>query len=461
MKNLQIGEHDLIGRKFNGHDLHYYLMEKGIESSHLVAIKESTDKNTYVFIRDKEIYSQNNTVSAIEWKYSIHCLNRYTNYEIIYDELFLNSDIVHYHLIHNYLFNFQLLPLMCDMKPSVFSVHAPWVITGRCIHFFDCQRWQQGCGDCPDIETPYIFKKDNTALNYEIKRRIFQNSQISLIVASDWMKNLVEQAPITQGLPVYKVPFGINQDIYKPGNIKEAKKELGIDEDSFTIMFRSEENVFKGMDYIKHALSRIQSPQKITLITVSQPKLLEEFKDKFNIIEHNSWIKDDSYMAKLYQASDIFIMPSKAESFGLMAIEAMSCGKMVLTIDGSAVPEVINAPECGISTERDFDAYTNELQRLIDNPEEVNERGQKSLDFARQNYSHNTYVDRTMKVYEEVIKNHKKDERINFVLEQLKTHMQKPSAENIDLGRKKSILEKALKEIGRFFKRFRIEAEEF
>ena len=48
MKNLQIGENDLIGNKFNGHDLHLYLNEMGINSNHLIANKpQSKDAKTF------------------------------------------------------------------------------------------------------------------------------------------------------------------------------------------------------------------------------------------------------------------------------------------------------------------------------------------------------------------------------------------------------------------------------
>ncbi len=48
MKNLQIGDNDLIGNKFNGHDLHIYLNKRGIESNHLIANPpQSRDGKTF------------------------------------------------------------------------------------------------------------------------------------------------------------------------------------------------------------------------------------------------------------------------------------------------------------------------------------------------------------------------------------------------------------------------------
>lgn len=110
-------------------------------------------------------------------------------------------------------------------------------------------------------------------------------------------------------------------------------------------------------------------------------------------------------------------MPSKQEAFGMMAIEAMSCGKTVLALEGTALPDVINSPECGIACKEE--EYTEKLQYLIDNPNELIERGRKSLEFAKENYNKDVYIERIIEVYKEVMSNHKIDDRYKFILNQL------------------------------------------
>jgi hypothetical protein len=115
-------------------------------------------------------------------------------------------------------------------------------------------------------------------------------------------------------------------------------------------------------------------------------------------------------------------MPSRQEAFGAMAAEAMSCGKMVLAINGTSLPDVINSPDCGIAVEeKDF---TFELQRLINHPMEIIERGQKSLVYAQKNYNKDIYVNRMMEIYREVIANHVFDDNAKLIFEQLKKHRQ-------------------------------------
>lgn len=410
--NLQVSDNDLIGNKFNGHDLHIYLRENNIDSTQIVKNnKESNDYNTYSIFNGTIEYIQ-----QLESAYNINSLSYFNTYDLIYNDLFLYSDIIHLHLIHNYMFNLNLLPLMSKLKPIVWTLHDPWLFSGHCIYHFDCDKWKDKCYDCQHLDVPFKMEKDNTAFNFEIKRDIIERSDISFIVASKWMYNKVKESSICKNKKVYLIPFGINHNIFKPRDIVEAKKELGIDEDSFVVMFRSDKSKFKGLDIIKKSLEKIKSKSKITLITLGQKSLLEQFKNKYKIIEYD-WIKDDYMLVKLYQACDIFLMSSKQEAFGMMAIEAMSCGKTVLALEGTALPDVINSPECGIACKEE--EYTEKLQYLIDNPNELIERGKKSLEFAKENYNKDVYVERIIEVYKEVMSNHKIDDRYKFILNQL------------------------------------------
>jgi hypothetical protein len=49
LNNLQILQNNLMGQRFNGHDLHFYLREQGIDSKQFILSKESNDENTFVF----------------------------------------------------------------------------------------------------------------------------------------------------------------------------------------------------------------------------------------------------------------------------------------------------------------------------------------------------------------------------------------------------------------------------
>ena len=406
MKNLQISSYDLVGNKFNGYDLHFDLREKGILSKQMVLYKESDDLNTVPFdFTAKDATKQ-----------------------LLMEKDYFTTDIVHLHLIHNIL-DLNYLPLMTRLKPTIITLHDPFFLSGHCIHHFDCKKWQTHCQDCPFLDAPFAIPADYTSLNFELKKQAIQNSQISAIVASKWMEDKVKESPIWKGKKIYKVPFGVNQKLFKPNNKEAICQELGIEKGSLVLMLRADDGPFKGLDIIKKALKEIQTKKKITLITVDKTGMFEGFKDRYDIKEYG-WIKDDIFLAKLYQVCDLFLMPSRQETFGMMAVEAMSCGKMVLAINslGSALKDIINSPECGLSV--DEGKYSEELQRLLNTPEEIMERGEKSLKYAKRIYSKESFIENIIKVYKEVIDAHNLDNESKLILEQLKKYLKNgiPSA---------------------------------
>jgi len=404
IKNLQISSLDLVGNKFNGFDLHLDLRENLIDSKCLVFDKKSDDVNTF----ECNFFAKDSTK------------------ELIKQKVFFDSDIIHMHLVHN-IIDLNYLPIITRLKPTILSLHDPYFLAGHCVHHFDCNKWQEHCQDCPYINEPLPINYDYSSLNFELKKQAIQNSQIVGIVASKWLERKVKQSPIWKGKKIYYLPLGINQEIFKPLEILAIRKKLNIKENALVLMCRVDSGPYKGFETLKQALREIKYSGDISLITVGEKKLFIEFSKKFQIIEY-PWVNDDNLLANLYNACDIFMMPSKQETFGMMAIEAMSCGKMVIAIkgEGTALPDTINSPECGLAV--DEINFSHELSRLINNPSETRERGHKSLSYAKEYYSKKVYTKKIIEIYKEVISNHHLDESSKLILQQLQKYMPAESA---------------------------------
>lgn len=420
-KNLQIGDNDLIGNKFNGHDLHKYLRISGVDSSHLVWNKESDDENTFIIAGDKTNRGDiKQSVLNIQKDYHLDGIVNPIMFDIIYNKLFLEADVVHLHLIHNGLVDVQLLPLLSRLKPVIWTIHDPWPLSGHCIQHFECDKWKSGCKDCPMLDLPFEITKDNSALNYILKKQSIQNANIEIVVASKLMLEKIKEAPAFKNKNVHVVPFGINQEIFYPQNKAEVRKKLNIPKNALVISFRGDNNYKKGLDYIEHVIKNIKTKENVYFLVFGGGKIFKE--KRFKYIEYG-WVKDDLLMADIYNASDLFLMPSTVESFGMMAIEAMSCGTLPIVLDGTALPEVVNAPVCGVSVKRNKDEYLKMVQYFIDHNNERMQRSEKCLEFAKKQYDKNIYVNRLLKIYREAIARHELSKEDALLLDQLKKYM--------------------------------------
>jgi glycosyltransferase involved in cell wall biosynthesis len=75
----------------------------------------------------------------------------------------------------------------------------------------------------------------------------------------------------------------------------------------------------------------------------------------------------DETLRALYRAAGVVLVPSLAEGFGLVAVEALACGAPVLAANTSALPEAVEglAP---LLDPRDPEAWAREIRRILDEP---------------------------------------------------------------------------------------------
>ena len=72
--------------------------------------------------------------------------------------------------------------------------------------------------------------------------------------------------------------------------------------------------------------------------------------------------------------SDVFILPSEAESFGLAALEAMAAGVPVISTNTGGLPEVNEQGESGfLRNVGDVDGMASDLLQILETPESLNE----------------------------------------------------------------------------------------
>lgn len=377
--NLQVGDNDLIGNKFNGHDLHINLRKMGIESSHLVWNKESDDDNTYVIAGEKQdrfaisVYNQ-----YVQRLYDLDNVHNPLMYDIIYNQLFLDADVVHLHLMHNGLWDLNLLPMMSKLKPIIWTVHDMWIATG-----------DPHAKERPDYFFPYLTGAKNFDFNWELKKEAIKNSNITFVVASKYMEQAMKEYPLFNDKKIVYVPFGLDFKLFYPRNNAVTRKELNLDVLEKLILLRGDGGIRKGLNYIDHVIKTLGKKYKLHFLIVGQNEL--DIPDGVKATFYG-WIKDDELMAKLYSVADLFLMPSTREYFGMMAMESMACGTLPIVLDGTSLPDTVNAPSCGVSTGQDMKEYSDAVEYYLNHPAERAAREKKCLNYVKKEHGMEKYL---------------------------------------------------------------------
>jgi len=325
IKVLQVNEIDLSGRIFNGYDFIYELPKDRFIIKQAVIIKQSDDDNVVKILNSELEYEMLVHLEQFEKKHSIHNVFSITSPALTNMKEYKEADIIHFHMFHNTKLSLCSLLQIAKEKKVVISLHDPWWMTGRCVHFYQCKKWKDGCTNCKNLDTLFSFKKDNASKMWNLKKEIFSNINVDIVVSSVWMQDIVMTSPIFEKQKnVHLIPFGIDVDRFSTETHESARKKLGIKKDHIVLFLRAQKD-FKGTEYVLDALKKLNIKQKITILTCGATNLLKPVSDKYNIIEFGHISNEKMIVAM--NACDIFLMPSKAESFGMMALEAMACEK--------------------------------------------------------------------------------------------------------------------------------------
>jgi glycosyltransferase involved in cell wall biosynthesis len=93
----------------------------------------------------------------------------------------------------------------------------------------------------------------------------------------------------------------------------------------------------KGLDDF-FQLSKMLDDSYVIVLVGLTPKQIRQLPKKIKGLARTNSIHD---LVAMYSMADIFVNPSKEETFGLTTLEATSCGKTAIVYEGTACEEVI------------------------------------------------------------------------------------------------------------------------
>nr|BAL55163.1 glycosyl transferase family 1 [uncultured Acetothermia bacterium]BAL60202.1 glycosyl transferase family 1 [Candidatus Acetothermum autotrophicum] len=165
----------------------------------------------------------------------------------------------------------------------------------------------------------------------------------------------------------------------------------------------------KGHRYLLLALAElVKNHSNIKLLIIGDgPKRveLERLIDKLSLQEHVDLLGfiPPERLAEFYAASDIFVLPSWQEAFGIVYLEAMANGKPVIGCQGEGIEDFVEHKKTGCLVKpKDVDSLVEALDYLLSHPKEAKAMGERARETALQ-YTWERNAERTIEVYKEVL----------------------------------------------------------
>lgn len=253
-----------------------------------------------------------------------------------------DPDILWLHNLHGYYINTEMLFAWIKSRPKMqvkWTLHDCWSFTGHCSHFVaeGCDKWKIGCHNCPQKRSyPASYVFDNSKSNFERKKKAFLGvKNMTLIVPSYWLENLVKQS-FLKDYPIEVKHNKINTDVFKPTE-SDFKLKYGLENKKIILGVATAWGKSKGL-YDFYKLSEMfDGSFAVVLVGLSKKQIKKLPKEIVGIEKTN----DAKELAEIYTAADVFVNPSRQETFGLTTLEALSCGTKAIVYKNTACEEVV------------------------------------------------------------------------------------------------------------------------
>ena len=383
-------------------DIHNYLMKNGQQSVVLYGRKDTAeDKNVRRMC--SEVYAKlNNVRSRIDGMVYGGC---YFITKKIFAEITKEKpDIVHIQCINGYFVNiYNLIEWLKNNNiKTVITLHAEFMYTANCAHAFECDKWQYGCGSCPDIKrATKSIVKDNTAKSFARMKKAFEGFDSNLVVVSvsEWLKERAQQSPILKNKKHTVIYNGVDTDVFCYSDIIYTRNRVGTSDEKIifhaTAMFSDKEGHNKGGNYIIQLANKMKG-KNVKILVAGKTDISSDLPDNIVLLGD---IKDQRLLAQYYSAADVSVITSKKETFSLICAESLSCGTPVVGFKAGA-PEQISVKEYSQFVEYgDIDALECAVNRWLEmkiNKKEISEKAGKI-------YSRENMLSEYYKIYQEMI----------------------------------------------------------
>ena len=247
-----------------------------------------------------------------------------------------------------------------------------------------------------------VLGEDSTlqqAIKYGIDR-----SDIVTTVSDSLKLETYERIKTTK--PIETIYNFVDEDVFHPMDGSKLKREFGIREDERVLIHVSNFRKIKNIPNIIDAFMKVREAMPAKLLLVGDGPEKHRIMDKVKAMPYKSdvlFLGKQENIAELFSISDLKLLLSEKESFGLVLLEAMACGVPGIGTNIGGIPEVIDHGMNGYIVELgDVDAVAHYAIELLSNEEKLAEFRINALESVQTKFNSETIIKQYEKIYEKL-----------------------------------------------------------
>ena len=298
--------------------------------------------------------------------------------------LIQEADVIFLHWINSFLSYQSIKELYKLQKPIVWVMHDMWLFTGGC--HYDilpdcfCGRYELGCGFCP-LAGSYR-DNDISKKNYLDKQKLFKSYPFMVTGPSNWIVECAKKSHIFSIQNIQCLPNCYDQSIfYEREDTRSLCEKYNIHTSKKIVLFGSarstQDNENKGIKYLIDALQKMPINEYFLLVFgTTDSTIFTDMRFDYQLL---GYVQNENEMAEIYSIADVYVSPSRQESFGYTVCEAMACGAPVVAFEVGGIKDQIIHKENGyMAKERDVEDLARGIEYCINHSSKLEEMAKLS-----------------------------------------------------------------------------------
>ncbi len=227
---------------------------------------------------------------------------------------------------------------------------------------------------------PYLYHIHSSYVDYAANRWAPARAAAVIANSGEMRRDFIEWlGPRMERISV--VYNGIDTERFRPGLPSGLRTELGLAQDAVLIGIASRLAPDKGQETFVRAAARVvaQEPDaRFALIgddsiysdNSEYVPMLRRLAKESGLENHLAFLGFRTDMVSIYSGLDVLVNAAWREAFGLVVVEAMACGKIVVGTQAGGIPEIVTHGRDGfLFPVRDERALADILVELVRKPE--------------------------------------------------------------------------------------------
>jgi len=244
---------------------------------------------------------------------------------------------------------------------------------------------------------------DRETFKERVIKKYLLNRGDCLVAISEYLANEVRRY-LNRPRHIEIVPWGVDLDMFRPIDRKGNSKVVRVGFAKRLHQLSGPDILLKAFEY-----ARDKCEQKLELKVAGGGPMEYQLRQEAtqlglaDCIEWAGWLRTAEELRDFYHSIDMFVMPSRRESFGVAALEASATGLPVIASRFGGIPEIVAHGETGLLVEpEDVEGFGKAIISLLEDENLRREMGLKGRMRAEARFDWSVSVRNMIKIYNQI-----------------------------------------------------------